>query len=146
METDPELSVSQTLRSDQPIHGGDRQTFEMETLFMNPFVSHWLALSNPGRPAIISVPLARKINYTFSDNVRILSLAAASDKVYQLLVHGRWFTPVTPASSTTKLCRHDMAEILLKVALSTINQIKSNQIVYCLFKSAGVKIFTVLQM
>jgi hypothetical protein len=113
---------------------------------MNPFVSHWLALSNPGRPAILSVPLAPKINYTFSDNVRILSLAAASDKVYQLLVHGRWFSPVTPASSTTKLCRHDMAEILLKVALSTINQIKSNQIVYCLFKSAGVKIFTVLQM
>jgi hypothetical protein len=32
VETDPELSVSQTLRSDQPIHGGDRQTFEMETL------------------------------------------------------------------------------------------------------------------
>jgi len=32
METDPVLSVSQTLRSDQPIHGGDPQTFEMETL------------------------------------------------------------------------------------------------------------------
>ena len=56
VETDTVLSVSQTLRSDQPIHGGDRQTFEMETLFMNPFVSHWLALSNPGRPAILSVP------------------------------------------------------------------------------------------
>jgi hypothetical protein len=30
------------------------------------------------------------------------------------------------ASSTTKTGRHDIAEILLKVALSTINQIKSN--------------------
>jgi hypothetical protein len=44
-------------------------------------------------------------------------LAAASDKVYQLLTHGRWFFPGTPASSTTKTGRHDIAEILLKVAL-----------------------------
>jgi hypothetical protein len=44
-------------------------------------------------------------------------LAAASDKVYQLLAHGRWFSPGTPASSTTKTGRHDIAEILLKVAL-----------------------------
>jgi hypothetical protein len=47
---------------------------------------------------------------------------AASDKVYQLLAHGQWFSP---ASSTTKTGRHDIAEILLKVALNTINQIKS---------------------
>jgi hypothetical protein len=32
------------------------------------------------------------------------------------------------ASSTTKIGRHDIAEILLKVALSTKNQIKSNLI------------------
>jgi hypothetical protein len=44
-------------------------------------------------------------------------LAVASDKVYQLLAHGRWFSPGTPASSTTKTGRHDIAEILLKVAL-----------------------------
>jgi hypothetical protein len=54
-------------------------------------------------------------------------IAAASDKAYQLLAHGRWFSPGSPASSTTKTGRHDIAEILLKVALSTINQIKSNQ-------------------
>ena len=52
-------------------------------------------------------------------------LAVASDKVYQLLAHGRWYSPVTPASSITKTGRHDIAEILLKVALNTINQ--SNQ-------------------
>jgi len=52
-------------------------------------------------------------------------LAAASDKVYQLLAHGRWFSLGTPASSTTKTGRHDIAEILLKVALNTKNQIKS---------------------
>jgi hypothetical protein len=49
-------------------------------------------------------------------------LAAASDKVYQLLAHGRWFSP---ASSTTKTGCHDIAEILLKVELK---HQKSNQI------------------
>jgi hypothetical protein len=53
-------------------------------------------------------------------------LAAASDKVDQLFTHGRWFSPGTPASSTTKTGRHDIAEILLKVALNTINQIIKN--------------------
>ena len=42
-----------------------------------------------------------------------IRFAAASDKVY----HGRWFSPGTLASSTTKTGRHDIAEILLKVAL-----------------------------
>jgi hypothetical protein len=55
-------------------------------------------------------------------------LAAASDKVYQLLAHGRWFSPGTSASSTTKTGRHDTTEILLKMALkhkkSNQNQIK----------------------
>ena len=50
-------------------------------------------------------------------------LAAASDKVWQLLAHGRWFSPGTPAPSTTKTGRHDIAEMFLKVALNTINQI-----------------------
>ena len=45
---------------------------------------------------------------------RCTRLAAASDKVYQLLAHGRWFSL---ASSTTKTGRHDITEILLKVAL-----------------------------
>jgi hypothetical protein len=53
------------------------------------------------------------------------STRSASDKVYQLLAHGRWFSPGTPASSTTKTGRHDIAEILLNVALNT--KIESNQ-------------------
>jgi hypothetical protein len=52
-------------------------------------------------------------------------LAAASDKVYQLLAHGLWCSPGTQASSTTKTGRPDIAEILLIVAINTINQIKS---------------------
>jgi hypothetical protein len=35
-------------------------------------------------------------------------------------------SPGTPASSTTKTGRHDMAEIFLKVVLKHQNQIKSN--------------------
>jgi hypothetical protein len=53
-------------------------------------------------------------------------IEAASDKVYQLLANGRWFSPGTPASSTINTGRHDIAVILLKVALNTINQINSN--------------------
>jgi hypothetical protein len=48
-------------------------------------------------------------------------------KVYQVLSHGWWFSPGTPASSATKTGRHDIAEIFLKVALNTKNQ-KSNLI------------------
>jgi hypothetical protein len=58
---------------------------------------------------------------------RCTRLAAASDKDYQLLAHGRWFSPGIPASSTTKTGRHDIVEILLKVALKhqKINQNQS---------------------
>jgi hypothetical protein len=34
----------------------------------------------------------------------------------------QWFPPGTPVSSTNKTDRHDVAEILLKVALNTIKQ------------------------
>jgi hypothetical protein len=82
-------------------------------------------------------------------------LAAASDKVYQLLAHGRWFSLGTPASSITKTGHHDIAETLLKVALNTINQInqiKSNTIakhyvslyVYCLLLMLHFRVITKL--
>jgi uncharacterized protein involved in type VI secretion and phage assembly len=41
----------------------------------------------------------------------------------QSLATGRWFSPGPPVSSTNKTDRHDIAEILLKVALNTIKQI-----------------------
>ena len=44
------------------------------------------------------------------------------DKVCQWLAAGRWFSPGTPVSFPNKTDRHDIAEILLKVALNTINQ------------------------
>ena len=42
------------------------------------------------------------------------------DKVCQCLVTGGWFSPGPPLSSTNKTDRHDIADILLKVALNTI--------------------------
>jgi hypothetical protein len=42
------------------------------------------------------------------------------DKVCQQLTAGQWFSPGPPVSSTKKTGRHDIAEILLKVALNTI--------------------------
>ena len=42
------------------------------------------------------------------------------DKVCQWLTTGQWFSPI---SSTSKTDRHDITEILLKVALNTIKQI-----------------------
>jgi hypothetical protein len=44
------------------------------------------------------------------------------DKVCQWLATGRWFFQGPPVSSTNKTDRHDIIEILLKVALNTINK------------------------
>ena len=46
------------------------------------------------------------------------------DKLCHLLVTGRWFSPGTPVSFTYKTYCHDITELLLKVALSTM---KPNQ-------------------
>ena len=60
-------------------------------------------------------------------NMACTRLVAANDKAYKLHTHGRWFSPGTPASSTTKTGRHDTAEILLKMALNTINRSNINE-------------------
>jgi hypothetical protein len=80
-----------------------------------------ICLNSPPLPHFITAPSF--VNYKKG----CTRLAAASDKVYQLLAQGRWFSPGTPASSTTKTGRHDIAEILLKVALKH-QKSKSNQI------------------
>ena len=59
-------------------------------------------------------------------------LTATSDKVYQLLAHGRWFSPGTLAFSTTNTGRYNIADILLKVALK---HQKSNQSLKIVFNS-----------
>jgi len=44
------------------------------------------------------------------------------DKVCQWLATLWWFSPGPPVSSTNKTDRHDITEILLKVALNSIKQ------------------------
>jgi hypothetical protein len=53
-----------------------------------------------------------------------------------LLAHSRWFSPGTLASPTTKTGRHDIAEILLKVASKHQNSNKIKYIFkfFCVFK------------
>jgi len=46
------------------------------------------------------------------------------DKVWQWLATGLWFSPGSPVSTTNKSDRHDIPDILLKVLLNIINQIK----------------------
>ena len=54
-------------------------------------------------------------------NILKTLFAVTSDKVDQLLAHGWWFSPGTPASSANKTGRHDIAE-------SGVKHQKSNQI------------------
>ena len=68
-------------------------------------------------------------------------LTAASDRAYQLLVHERWFSLGTPASSTTRTSRHDIAECGVKHNKS--NQ-QYNLIVVILQMDLDYKYYTVL--
>jgi len=58
----------------------------------------------------VRIPLRRGILYT-----------TLCEKVCQWLATGQWFSPCTPVSCTNQSDRHDIAELLLKVAY-TINQ------------------------
>jgi hypothetical protein len=60
-------------------------------------------------------------------------LAVASDKIYQLLAHGLWFSRGTPASSTSKTGRHDIAEILT-IVLSVLLRFTDSDCPYGIFK------------
>jgi hypothetical protein len=51
---------------------------------------------------------------------RCVLVTTLYDKVCQWLAARRWFSHVTPISSTNKTDRHDITEIFLKVALNTI--------------------------
>jgi hypothetical protein len=51
-----------------------------------------------------------------------------------LPAHGQWFSLGTPASSTTKTGRHDIGEILLKVALKHNKNQINQSIIWQLYK------------
>jgi hypothetical protein len=70
--------------------------------------------------------------------VRILISARCTtlcDKVCQWLATGRWFSSGPPVSSTNKTDRHDITEILLKVALNTIKQTNKPLMKFHLYSS-----------
>jgi hypothetical protein len=68
---------------------------------------------------------------------KVVSLNPAHGEVYSIQHYminfvsdlrqtGRWFSPGIPVSSTNKTDRHDITEILLKVALNTIKPNQAN--------------------
>jgi len=71
------------------------------------------------------VPIITDVVSSNLDQARCTTLC---DKVCQWLTTGRWFSPGTPVSSTNKTDRHDIAEILLKVALNTVKQTNKHMI------------------
>ena len=69
-----------------------------------------------------SVPITTEV--VNSNPVRGCVLDTLCDEVRQLLATGRCFSLGTSISATNKTNRPDITEILLKVALNTINQTK----------------------
>ena len=65
--------------------------------------------------------ITTKIVTSNPDHGEVYSIQYYFDEVWQWLATGRWFSRGTPVSSTNKTNRHDIAEILLKVTLNTIN-------------------------
>ena len=55
------------------------------------------------------------------------------DEICQWLATGQWFSLCSPVSSTNKTDHDDIAEILLKVVLNTINQTIPNQLFSLIF-------------
>jgi hypothetical protein len=60
--------------------------------------------------------------------------------VCQWLATGRWFSPGFPVSSTNKTDRHDITEILLKVALNIIKQTNKHKCSHTIFRTLYITI------
>jgi hypothetical protein len=67
-------------------------------------------------------PMSQRIGCSFEPRSwRGVLDTVLCDNVCLWLATGQWFSLVTPVSSTNKTDRHNITEILLKVALNTIN-------------------------
>ena len=77
--------------------------------------------------SVQSIPINTKVNEFEPRSWRGALDTTLFDQVCRLLATDRWFSPGTPVSLTNKTDRHDITEILLKVALNTINQPAPNQ-------------------
>jgi hypothetical protein len=76
---------------------------------------------------LLAVYLESNILYSPFDSLFRARCTTLCDKVCQWLATGRWFSQSPPVSSTNKTDSHDIAEIFLKAALSTIKQTKKNE-------------------
>ena len=72
------------------------------------------------RDRMQSVPITTKV---VSSNPVHCEVYSIQHYVINLSATGRWFSQGTPVFSTNKTDRYDITEILLKVALNTINQL-----------------------
>jgi hypothetical protein len=92
-------------------------------------------------PFLLAIVLSVRLRFTDSDYPfgifklflvfryclnKLLYVSTCTEKhpIQQVIYNPSWFSPGTPVSSTNKTDRHDITEILLKVALSTINETK----------------------
>ena len=60
--------------------------------------------------------------HSVSITIKVVSSNPIQHYVLKFVNDRSWFSPGTPLSFTNKTDRHDITEILLKVALNTINQ------------------------
>ena len=79
-------------------------------------IAWWLDLQLP----LQSVPITTQIVSSNSVHGEVHSIQHYVIK-FSVFATGRWVSLCTPISSTNKTDRHDITEILLKVALNTIN-------------------------
>ena len=95
-----------------------------KSLFVILYISFGLSFSTYGFWLHLLYLETFLCNYTYIRNTIPLRGGVLDkilyDKIDQWLAAGRWFPPDTPVSSTNKTDRHDITEILLKVALNTI--------------------------
>ena len=69
-----------------------------------------------------SVPITTKVESSNPAHDEVYSIQHYVIKFWQWLASCGWFSPCTPVSSANKTYLRDITEILLKVALNTINQ------------------------
>jgi hypothetical protein len=86
----------------------------------------WRSLWSDLQLHVQSIPVTTKVVSSNPVHGEVYSTALC-DKVCQWLARGRWLSPGIPVSSTNKADRHNITEILLKVALNTIHQTKPNK-------------------
>ena len=98
-------------------HDHERQVFLLQIISSPRHLSFQFKVMNRSRNIICCELSSMLKHFFFAD---FLLFCICFIKFNQLLAHGRWFSPCTPASSTTKTGHHDIAEILLKVALKQL--------------------------